>query len=224
MSESLPFWERPEIVEMFASRPPDNRMLAWLRGKPKTTRVLDLGSAGGRNTAWLAEQGFDFFALDASSAMIAKTREQVVPYVGEQEALRRVRQGQMQDQQCFASDTFDLIIALGIFHGAQNESQWHSAIAETARVLRPGGEILVAHFSPRSQPNGVPLPRLDGEPHMFQGFDSDRRMLLLEPDELDTRVANYGLFPVIPTSDVLVLAETGYRVTVNAHYKKARST
>ncbi|MDR7392424.1 MAG: class I SAM-dependent methyltransferase, partial [Armatimonadota bacterium] len=83
-----PFWERPEVVERFASRPPDDRMVALLSDAPRATRVLDLGCAAGRNTEWLAREGFDVYACDASQAMVAYTRKRLAPWLGEAEAER----------------------------------------------------------------------------------------------------------------------------------------
>jgi 2-polyprenyl-3-methyl-5-hydroxy-6-metoxy-1,4-benzoquinol methylase len=85
---SNPFFEEPERVETFANREADTRMLDLLGTYPNPgeTRVLVLGCAGGRNTVVLAEQGFDFSALDASEAMVQKTRERVAVLIGPQEA------------------------------------------------------------------------------------------------------------------------------------------
>lgn len=93
----LPFWERPEVVEMFASRAPDKRMLALLEDAPKDSRVLDIGCAGGRNSLWLAEQGLDFYAVDASKAMLAKTKERVAEVMSQAEADKRVLETHMDD-------------------------------------------------------------------------------------------------------------------------------
>jgi 2-polyprenyl-3-methyl-5-hydroxy-6-metoxy-1,4-benzoquinol methylase len=70
------FWERPETVDRFASRDPDHRLqrLIGEYGRPAAIRALDLGCAGGRNTVLLAQRGFDVRALDASSAMVERTR------------------------------------------------------------------------------------------------------------------------------------------------------
>jgi hypothetical protein len=46
-------------------------------------------------------------------------------------------------------------------------------------------------------------------------------MLLLEPVELDAWMEPHGLIPLKPTSEVTAPAdEGGYRVVVNAHYRK----
>jgi SAM-dependent methyltransferase len=218
---SLPFWERPDVVEMFADRPPDTRMLALLEGAPKETRVLDLGCAGGRNSLWLAEQGFDFYAVDTSRAMLAKTCKRVAEVVGQAEAEARVLGSRMDSLSRFAEGSFDLVLAFGIYQGAQSEAEWHRAVAETARVLRPGGELLVAHFSPDSDPTGEGVHVVDGERRLYTGLSAQRRILLLQAHELDAWLARHGLEPLTPTSSVRVTFDEGYRTTVNGHYLKS---
>ncbi len=57
---ALPFWERPEMVERFAARDPDHRLvrLAALYARPSYVRALDVGCAGGSNAVFLARSGF----------------------------------------------------------------------------------------------------------------------------------------------------------------------
>lgn len=214
------FWERPDVVEMFAARAPDKRMVTWLESKPKDTRVLDVGCAGGRNSIWLAEQGFDFYAVDTSRAMLAKTRERVAEVLGRAEADERVLESRMDDLTGFEDDFFDLVVAFGIFQGSQTEAEWHRAVGEAVRVLKPDGELLVAHFSPDSDPTGKGVHLVSGETHLYTGFSAHRRILLLHADELDTWAARHGLEAVTPTRTVRVTTDEGYRTTVNAHYRK----
>ena len=218
----LPFWERPEVVEMFASRGPDKRMLALLEDASKETRVLDIGCAGGRNSLWLAEQGFDFHAVDASKAMLAKTRKRVAEVLGQEEAERRVLETRMDDLRTFEGNFFDLVIAFGIFQGAQTEAEWHRAVGETARVLKPGGQVLVAHFSPDSDPTGEGVHLVEGEKHLYTGFSAHRKIVLLHAEELDAWIGQHGLEPFINTESVRVTLEDGYRTTVNGHYRKQK--
>jgi len=218
-SQEPPFWERPEIVEQFASWPPDKRMIELLTDTPRETRVLDLGCAGGRNTQWLAQQGIDFYALDSSKAMLEKTRSRVETYVGKAGAQRRVMAGCMDDLAMFTSNFFDLVICFGVYHAAQSVAEWDRAISETARILRPSARLLMTQFSPRSNPDGGGLEQT--EPHIFMGFRGERRMLLLEPKELDEWMNRHGFRPIKPTYDVTAPTdEGGTRVVVNGFYQK----
>jgi SAM-dependent methyltransferase len=216
-----PFWERREQVETFAARPADERLAALVGSfaHPAATRVLDLGCAGGRNAALLAEHGFDLWAIDASTAMVRHTRERVAAFLGGEEAARRVRIGRMDDLSAFDAATFELVVALGILHNARDRAEWDRTLSETARVLAPGGLLLVAVFSPGSDPAGCGVRPVAGEPHVYQGFESGR-MFLLETGELDAELARFALEAVQPAQRVVTATEKGQRVTANGLYRR----
>ncbi|NIR42736.1 MAG: class I SAM-dependent methyltransferase [Gemmatimonadetes bacterium] len=218
---SKPFWERAERVENFADREPDRRLLRLLEGysTPGAVRVLDLGCAGGRNTVVLAERGFDFFALDASAAMVERTRERVSMIAGVAEAERRVRIGRMEDLRDFADRSFDLVVALGIFHTATSREMWDRALAESTRVLSEDGLMLVANFAPGTDPTGEGLTRAPGEAHVYEGADAGP-LYLLESAELDAEMNRRGLAPIVASGTVVTPTDVGQRVTVNALYRK----
>ena len=157
----MSFWEQPEQVKQFVERDPDHRLIVLLEEfmHAQTTKVLDLGCAGGRNTVLLAEKGFDVYAMDSSHAMVDKTRERIKNTCGAELALERVRQGKMNDLSFYQSNFFDLIIALGIFQNAVSKEEWSSSLAEASRVLKTKGKILVANFHADSAPEGKPLDK-----------------------------------------------------------------
>lgn len=200
-----PTWNDPERVARFAERDADHRLSALLPTyeDPAAVAVLDLGCAGGRNTALLAEAGFDVYALDAAAAMVARTRERLAAFLGEAEARRRVVEGAMTALQGLPRQQFRLVVALGIYHQATSEGEGERALAETARVVAPGGRVLVSHFAPGT--------RLEGrEAHLW----------LLPADRLDAAFARHGFCPELPSSTVTRTLETSRRVTVNALYRK----
>ena len=214
-------WEEPDRVEEFASRDADLRLLELVEryDDPGSVRILDLGCAGGRNAVVLAERGFDVYALDSSSAMVAKTRERVGRLTGEEEVVRRVRLGRMEDLSDFSDGFFDMIVALGVYHNARSRADWDRTLMESARVLREGGLILVANFSPRCNPDGKGMHPVAGEPGVYIGFGNER-LFLLEAEELDDEMGRRGLVPVTPSQTVTRDTEKGRRVVVNALYRK----
>ncbi|MDX1647558.1 MAG: class I SAM-dependent methyltransferase [Longimicrobiales bacterium] len=220
--ESDPFWDRPEIVDRFAARDPDLRLQRLVEevDDAASFRVLDLGCAGGRNTAWLVDAGVDAQALDRSKEMVARTRERVAKRVGRAAAAARVHAGVMWDLRPFPDDVFDLVVALGVMQSAPSVARWRQTLREIRRVLRPGGRVLVSNFSPESRPEGRPLPEAPGAGHV-RLWRQGRPMVLLEAGEHDAAFADEGFRPVVPTESVHVDLEDGYRVTVNALYRLA---
>lgn len=211
------FWQRPDIVEQFANRDPDHRLMAWceahsVQGLP----VLDIGCAGGRNTVYLAQQGADVHAIDASRAMVAKTRARLTD-IGITDVEARVVESSMTNMAHLADNAFDWVIALGVYHTASSFEAWQQAVRETARVLKPGGDLLFSQFAPGSAPGGSLLTPVAGQAHLFAG--NGRYHLLLTAAEVDSLLAQAGLLPVVETNTVDVKKGGSRRVSVNGHYR-----
>ena len=218
----MSFWDSPENVERFAAREPDVRLTELLRGypEPAKTRVLDLGCAAGRNAVLLASKGFDVFALDASPAMAAKTRERLVPILGAAEAERRVRVGRMDDLWFAGDGSFPLVVALGLYHCAGSRAEWDRALSESVRVLAAGGKLLVSVFTPETDLTGRGIRPVSGEPDVYEGFESSDRHVLVDASALDREMARFGLTPLEPTRTARPKVETGRRVSANGLYGK----
>ena len=218
------FWESGEAVERFTDRDPDTRLQELLNdfSDPGQVVVLDVGCAAGRNTVMLAERGFDVFAIDSSEAMVARTRERVAGVLGPAESDRRIRLGHMENLRDFADASVHVLVALGVLHQAATESQWTGAIREMSRCVAPDGRLLVAVWSPRSRPHGESIRLLAGEKHVYEGFHSGTHYLVEAP-LLDSTLASAGFVPVVPTREVVVETEEGWRVTINALYRRTQS-
>jgi SAM-dependent methyltransferase len=216
-------WEDPERVEEFARKPPDHRLRALVEAEPDPTRLraLDIGCAAGRNAVYLAEQGVDVVATDGSAAMVERTRERLAGLLGAGEAERRVVRARMEELRWADASSFDLVVALGIYHNARSAEEWEAALAETTRVLKPGGRVLVSVFTPETDLDGkghVPVP---GVPNLYERPDG-RRMYLVDPTTLDREMAVHGLEPAEPTVLTEGQVEVGRRVSVNGLYRKSR--
>ena len=216
-----PFWTEPETVDTFANRDPDWRLVEILENwaEPSDPRVLDVGCAGGRNTVLLATRGFEFHALDASRPMVTRTRERVAAILGTNASRQQVRFGAMEDLSAFPDGAFNLVVALGIYHQASSLEQWHNAVAESGRVLTEGGLVLISAFTPASEPDGEPLTPMPNSSDMYEGFSSGA-LCLLEKDRHDSEMGAHGFEPDVTTETVNVKTELGYRVTLNALYRK----
>ena len=214
-------WNDPERVQCFASRDPDHRLVELVEAipYPQGVTVLDLGCAGGRNAEYLVLHQLDLWALDAAEAMVARTRERVAAVLGPDEAERRVIQGVMDDLARWEDETFHLVVALGVYHQAQSEAEWYVALAETERVLVPGGRCLVSNFAPGTGPIDSPPEKISGTRFLHQGFKFGKGCLLTL-EQLDAEFQRHGFDPVIPTRLVEKEADGRQRNTVNGLYRK----
>lgn len=218
------FWEDHQRVEEFAAREPDHRLQELVNEyeSPAATRVLDLGCAGGRNTVFLLRLGFDVIAVDSSTAMVERTRERLRLLVDEAETTRRVRLGSMDDLSGSEDSSFDLLIALGIYHAAQTRAEWDRTLSESARVVAPGGKLLVSVFSPECDFTGEGVTPVPGEPHLYDGQPAGRAFLV-DADTLDAELRIHGFEPLVETRTVRPASKVGRRVSVNGlHIKRTR--
>jgi SAM-dependent methyltransferase len=187
LGESPGFWSDPETVARFRDRDPDIHLVAILEEErdPTSLRVLDLGCAGGRNSAELARRGVPTIALDASAPMCAATRDREgTPTI----------QGVM-DTLPFPDRRFDLVVALGVYHQASSGAELRRALEETRRVLRPGGRVLLATFAREMAGEAEAFP---GEPLVFPSRHGGGRVALLEEDQLLRLAGEVGLAPTRP--------------------------
>ena len=218
---SRAFWNDPDIVDRFAEKDPDERLRTLIEeyDQPELVRVLDLGCAGGRNTELLAREGFDVHAVDASEAMVERTKRRIANVLGRGDGDLRVRQMEMTDLGRFPGETFDLVLALGIYHNAASWKEWNQAVGETARVTAPGGRLLYAGFAPGTDLTGEGTRPVPEEPHLFEGFPSGKAVLL-SAEELEENLARFEFEPTVSTETVTVEMEDGRRVTVNGLFEK----
>jgi SAM-dependent methyltransferase len=104
-------------------------------------RVLDAGCGTGVYTEYLVERGAEVVGVDVSGEMLAHAADRV----GDRAELRRADLAEPLD---FAADSFDGVVsalALGYVE------EWGPTFAEFARLLRPGGFLVLSTGHPMDQ-------------------------------------------------------------------------
>jgi ubiquinone/menaquinone biosynthesis C-methylase UbiE/DNA-binding transcriptional ArsR family regulator len=106
--------------------------------------LLDLGTGTGRMLELFGPEIERGLGLDLSLDMLQLARDRL-----ERAGLRNcsVRQGDIYDLP-LANDSFDVVILHQVLHFLDDGGR---AIHEAARVLRPGGRLLVVDFAPHEQ-------------------------------------------------------------------------
>ncbi|HZH50647.1 MAG TPA: metalloregulator ArsR/SmtB family transcription factor [Microvirga sp.] len=140
-SRLAPEWDRirslhaPEAVVEAA-------VLEALGSKP-IRNLVDLGTGTGRMLQLLAPRALRTVGLDASHAMLSVARANL-----EKAGLTRIelRQGDIYAPP-FPRDTFDLVVIHQVLHYLDDPAR---AIREAARLVAPGGRILVVDFAPHN--------------------------------------------------------------------------
>src|SRR5271169_1204410 len=135
-------WDRIRKLHV-ADAAVEDAIRAALAGKPFRS-LLDLGTGTGRMLELFGPEIERGLGLDLSLDMLLLARDRL-----ERAGLKHcsVRQGDIYDLP-LANDSFDVVILHQVLHFLDHGAR---AIREAARVLRPGGRLLVVDFAPHEQ-------------------------------------------------------------------------
>lgn len=107
-----------------------------LRDVPKPARALDVGSGVGWVVGELLRWGADVEGCDITEVSVRRLRERhpAVPFF-------QVELG--TDPLPPPDEAFDLVTILDVTFHITDDARWEAGVADIARVLRPGGHLIV---------------------------------------------------------------------------------
>jgi len=185
-------WDQAETVTGFAAAAPNPVLMTWARAelaRPGVRRVLDLGCGAARNAGPLAALGAEVVGTDTSAPMLTAACARVNA-AGVGGRVRLVRAA--MDALPLRDGSADLIVAHGVWNLARSSAELRRALAEAARVARPGVGLFVFTFSRNTLPAAtVPVP---GEAFVFTQFAGEPQVFLTEA-ELVAELAAVGFVP-----------------------------
>jgi SAM-dependent methyltransferase len=177
-----PNWDRIRALHV-----PEERVETALRevvGNAPVHALLDLGTGTGRMLELLAPLAQRAVGIDQSPAMLAVARARL-----ERAGLRNV---QLRQGDIYAvpveRNGYDLVVLHQVLHYLDDPGR---ALREAARVLRPGGRLLVVDFAPHAE-EGL----RESHAHRRLGFGHDEIAAYLDEASLD--VADHRDLPPLP--------------------------
>ncbi len=135
-------WDRIRKLHV-ADAAVEDAIRAALAGKPFRS-LLDLGTGTGRMLEMFGPDLERGLGIDLSLDMLLLARDRL-ERAGHKHC--SVRQGDIYDLP-LANDSFDVVILHQVLHFLDDGGR---AVREAARVLRPGGRLLVVDFAPHEQ-------------------------------------------------------------------------
>ncbi len=141
-------------------------------------RLVDIGTGTGRMLELFGREAEKALGIDRSPEMLRLARAKLAEAGLEAE----LRQGDMYALP-LGSDSADTVIIHQVLHYAQNPA---AAVAEAARLLGPGGRLLIVDFAPHEREE---LRSADA--HVRLGFADEAMLKHLQEAGLDGRVVEH---------------------------------
>lgn len=186
-----PRWD--ELRSLHASEAVVDAAILEAVGPGPIGAMLDVGTGTGRMLQLLGPRAGRAVGLDASHAMLSVARANLA-----RAGLARVelRQGDIYAPP-LARGGYDLVVLHQVLHYLDDPGR---ALAQTARLLAPGGRLLVVDFAP----HGLEVLR-ETQAHRRLGFAADQIRAWFDEAGLDADVAR-ELAPPVPGDDQLTVS------------------
>ncbi len=168
-------WSSPEIVARLSATPPNAELMQFAKEEQQRgagRRLLDIGCGAGCNAVPLARMGWDVLGLDLSEPMLEAARQRLDDPARLQLQLAPMDRLPVEDQ------SFDFIVAHGIWNLARSAQEFRTAVREASRAAKSGAPLFVYTFSRSTlPPEAAPL---NGESFVFNEFSGRPQCFLTE--------------------------------------------
>jgi len=126
----------------------------------KGKKVLDIGFGHGNNLLFLQTLGFEIFGIEVQKEICGLVMDRLKSY----DIASDLRYGTNQKIP-FDDNMFDALVSWDVLHYEGNDANYHLALKEYQRVLKPGGRLFLSTVAPKSSVlrNAKIL-----EPHCYQ--------------------------------------------------------
>jgi ubiquinone/menaquinone biosynthesis C-methylase UbiE len=136
-------------------------------------RLLDIGCGAGRNAVPLARSGWQVVGTDLSLAMLTAAAARVADdSLGSRLHLLLAPMEHLP----LASNSFDFVVAHGIWNLARSAAEFRGAVKEAARVARYGAALFLFTFSRNTLPDTA--EPVSGESFVFTQFSGHPQCFL----------------------------------------------
>jgi SAM-dependent methyltransferase len=183
-------WSSAATVAGFARSAPNEVLLRYAHERRVGgARLLDLGCGAGRNAVPLAREGWQVLGTDLSWPMLCAAAGRT-----RTEGLERRLQVALAPMDVVPArdQSFELVVAHGIWNLAGSAREFRRAVAEAARVAKPGAGLFVFTFSRNTLPPS--MRPIAGETFVFTEF-SGRPQCFLTAEELRAELQAAGFVP-----------------------------
>jgi len=171
-------WESEGVVGGFSRSAPNAVLIEFVRAelaRRPGLRIVDVGCGAARNAAPMAAAGCRVLGTDLALPMLAAARRRAAEEgVGDRVSLACAP----MDRLPVADGEADLVVAHGVWNLARSGTELRAAVAEAARVARPGAALFLFTFSRATlAPDAEPVP---GEEFVFTQFAGEPQCFLTE--------------------------------------------
>lgn len=138
-------------------------------------RLLDIGCGAGCNAVPLAAMGWNVFGTDLSQPMLGALQKRA-----QKQGVtdRLIFQSAPMEKLPAEDQSYDFIVAHGIWNLAQSGVEFRRALKEAARVARPGAALFVFTFSRNTL--SADAKSVAGESFVFTQFSGEPQCFLTE--------------------------------------------